>query len=204
MSQHGQHGHTHGEIPASERWVQTYTGRRFYPLEPRPQDVDVVDIAHALGMICRYGGHSAQLYTVGQHSLLVASAVARDYPERLDWQLMALMHDASEAYLVDVPRPIKPFLVGYYEVEARVEACIQRALSLPTDPDGAALVKTYDSRILVDECRKLTGNSDWGRSFGEPLGVMISPLSPWQSERQFLAMYDGLMRGINAAKMTAK
>jgi hypothetical protein len=82
-------------------WMQTFTGRAFYPLDPRPEDIDPVDIAHALSLICRYGGHSSRFYSVAEHCVLMSHAVA---PEHALW---ALLHDATEAYLGDMIRPLK-------------------------------------------------------------------------------------------------
>lgn len=82
-------------------WMQTYTGRVFWPLEPRPEDVDIVDIAHALANLCRYGGHSKVFYSVAHHSVLVSQIVP---PADALW---GLMHDSAEAYVIDLIRPIK-------------------------------------------------------------------------------------------------
>jgi uncharacterized protein len=89
--------------------MQTYTGLAFWPLDPRPDEIRLVDIAHALSKLCRYGGQCLSFYSVAEHSLLVASKA----PDHL--KLVALMHDASEAYLLDIPRPIKRHLAGYAE-----------------------------------------------------------------------------------------
>src|SRR5689334_2642685 len=95
-------------------WMQTFTGRRFYPLSPRPGEIDPADIAHALSLLCRYGGHVDRFYSVAEHCVLMSQAVA---PEDA---LAALLHDATEAYVVDVPRPLKRQLAGYREIEEQV------------------------------------------------------------------------------------
>src|SRR5690606_29748913 len=94
-------------------WMQTFTGRRFWPLDPRPDEICIEDIAHALSMQCRYAGHCLSFYSVAEHSVLLSQHVAEPFRR---W---ALLHDASEAYLVDVPRPIKGDLSNYRAVEAR-------------------------------------------------------------------------------------
>lgn len=99
-------------------WIQTYSGRAFYPLAPYPQDVCIEDIAHALSQLCRFGGHCRRFYSVAEHSVLLSRVVVPEF------QLWALLHDASEAYLVDVPRPIKKQLPAYVEAERRVMAAI--------------------------------------------------------------------------------
>ena len=82
-------------------WIQTFTGRAFYVLDPRPEDVDIEDIAHALSMQCRFAGHCREFYSVAQHSVTASWLVP---PEDALW---GLLHDAAEAYVVDLPRPIK-------------------------------------------------------------------------------------------------
>lgn len=138
-------------------WCQTYTGRRFYPLDPRADDIDIVDIAHALSHICRFNGHCVRPYSVAEHSILVALHVAWDGSEPADRTtvLAALLHDASEAYLCDVPRPLKtmPEMAAYRVMEARVESVISDRFGLPqTMP---AVVKRHDQRALATEYRDL-------------------------------------------------
>jgi hypothetical protein len=82
-------------------WIQTYTGRKFWPLDPRPDDVCIEDIAHALALKCRYTGHCREFYSIAQHSVMVSHMVPA-----VD-ALWGLLHDAGEAYLPDVASPIK-------------------------------------------------------------------------------------------------
>lgn len=86
-------------------WMMTYSGRAFWPLDPRADEIDPLDIAHALSMLCRYGGHVRRFYSVAEHCVLMSHAVA---PEHALW---ALLHDATEAYMVDLPRPINRILL---------------------------------------------------------------------------------------------
>lgn len=95
-------------------WIQTATGGQFWPMDPQPDEIDINDIAHALAMLCRFGGHCLRFYSVAEHSVLLSHAVP---PEHALW---ALLHDATEGYLVDMPRPIKAFLPGYKEAEAGI------------------------------------------------------------------------------------
>lgn len=85
----------------SDNWIMTRTGKKFFPCNPRIEDVDVEDIAHALSHICRFGGHSSRFYSVAEHSI-VASVLCPD-----EFKLKGLLHDAAEAYLGDVPSPMK-------------------------------------------------------------------------------------------------
>lgn len=91
--------------------IRTCSGIFFNAFAPTPEMVCIEDIAHALAFQCRFGGHLPEFYSVAQHSCLVAELVPDEH------KLAALMHDASEAYLLDVPRPIKLRLANYKEIE---------------------------------------------------------------------------------------
>ena len=106
----------------SKDWIQTFTGQKFFPLNPRIEDIKIEDIAHALSMLCRYGGHSSWFYSVAQHCVLVSYQIGGNNL----LALTGLLHDASEAYLVDIPRPIKysPLLEGYRTLELNLEKMI--------------------------------------------------------------------------------
>lgn len=100
-------------------WIQTYTGRRFFPLEPNPADVDIRDIAHALALETRFGGHSRVFYSVAEHCVRVSHEVE---PPHALW---GLLHDAAEAYLADVPRPVKANWPEFERTEQRVLTAVQ-------------------------------------------------------------------------------
>ena len=92
--------------------ITTYTGKLFDPLIATADEIDIADIAHALHLLCRANGHFPHFYSVAQHSINCArEALARGFSERV--QLGCLLHDASEAYMSDVPRPFKQFLLDY-------------------------------------------------------------------------------------------
>lgn len=167
-------------------WMQTASGRAFWPLDPRAEDIDLGDIAHALSMQCRYAGHCREFYSVAEHCVLMAQVMGT-----LDARRWALMHDASEAYLVDVPRPVKPFLSNYKNAEARLMQVIAKRFDLaPTCP---AEVEEADNRILLDEQRALMAAPPmpWNIS-GAPLGVRIMNWSPAQARSEFMAMAERL------------
>ncbi len=122
-------------------WMQTYSGGKFWPLDPRASEVNITDIAHALSLQSRFGGHTLGFYSVAEHSVHVARAASAEN------KLWALLHDASEAYVSDVIRPLKRFLAGFQEIEDRVQAVICEAFRL--DPEMPAEVKALDNRILM-------------------------------------------------------
>jgi hypothetical protein len=82
-------------------WMQTYTGRQFWPIDPRADEIDIVDIAHALSQQCRFAGHCKSFYSVATHSWHTSNVCNSENA------LWGLLHDAAEAYLVDLPTPIK-------------------------------------------------------------------------------------------------
>lgn len=178
--------------PASKPgWIQTFTGKQFWPLKPDANDVDIKDIAHALAMKCRYSGHTQKFYSVAEHSVLIARALLRDGygPHVAMW---GLVHDRSEAYLPDVPRPIKPNLPGFAQVEAAVDfvTFVYLAVEASSWEHGGAepaIVKEYDTRILLDEKPVLMPHTpaDWGLK-GEPLGVTIHCWEPTEAKVRFL------------------
>lgn len=146
-------------VPQREQdgsWIQTFTGRRFWPLDPRPEDVAIEDIAHALSLLCRYNGHVRRFYSVGEHSLLLCWYLEKLYPDDRALQLQALMHDAAEAYLADIPRPVKPLLTGYYAAEARVEQVIQERFGLMAVGNHVPRIGTQEG-LLAFEAGYLAG-----------------------------------------------
>ena len=100
-------------------WIVTYTGRRFHPLDPKPEEINIRDIAHALSNMPRFTGHTKEFYSVAQHSYLV-SCLSRPN------ELFGLLHDASEAYLCDISTPVKhsPVFDGYREAEKYLQNMI--------------------------------------------------------------------------------
>lgn len=168
-----------------EGWIQTFTGKRFSVVDPSPDDVDIIDIAHALSMQCRFAGHVRWHYSVGQHSILVARVVERFQPDNRRLHLAALLHDASEAYLVDVPRPIKrlPDFVVYRDMEKRCEWAIREHFGLTCEVPDMLAIKAADEMLLRTECRDLMGplHPDWtpalhpdhGTTMPEPIARLV-------------------------------
>ena len=126
-------------------------------VEPQPVDVTIEDIAHALSMLCRFGGHVDEFYSVAQHSVLVSLVVARFQPDNHALHRAALLHDASEAYLIDLPRPIKrdPTMYGYRAAEERLAAVTEAWLRLPLGAFEWPAVKRVDAALLMTEARDL-------------------------------------------------
>lgn len=168
-------------------WMQTFTGRQFWPLDPRPEEIDIADIAHALAHDCRYGGHCLRFYSVAEHSVLLARAVAPQH------RLAALMHDSPEGYLRDLVRPVKRTMPAYRTAETAIWLAICARFGLP--PELPAEVHQADNRILVDERQQNMAPppAPWADCEQvEPLGVTLQFWTPMMAEIQFLAMFDTL------------
>lgn len=171
-------------------WLKTFTGRRFYPLDPRVAEVDVLDIAHALSLQCRFAGHTKKFYSVAEHSVRVSYEV----PDSL--ALEALFHDASEAYLVDIPRPIKPYLAGYGAAEQRLMTVIAAAVGFtwPMHPR----VRWADDKLLAIEAHSLMAGpfDEWHLSYTRdiPEGDLITdPHGPVTSQEMFMMRFREIM-----------
>jgi hypothetical protein len=157
-------------------WISTYTGRPFWPCDPRIEDVDTDDIAHALSLQCRFAGHVDRFYSVAEHCFRASMIVP--YEDAL-W---ALLHDAPEAYLIDLPRPLKytPGLAEMYqECEAALMRVICRKYGLPFgEPDT---VKRADVILLATEQRDLLPRAQWSMDV-TPLSETITPMEPAAAE----------------------
>ena len=131
--------------------ITTYQKLRFDPLHPDPETVNKYDIAHALSLLCRAGGHFAHFYSVAQHSVNCAKeAAARGETRRVI--LACLLHDASEAYLADITRPVKAHLQRYLEIEENLQNTIFRKwLSPALSEDELAAVREIDDTLLYHE-----------------------------------------------------
>ena len=131
--------------------IMTYTKKMFDPLHPNAELIDIEDIAHALSMLCRANGHFKSFYSVAQHSInCMKEARARGCSDRI--QLACLLHDASEAYLSDVTRPVKAELPRYKEIEAPLQETIwHKWLDQPLTEEERKQVFDIDDAILAHE-----------------------------------------------------
>lgn len=177
--------------PTADDYITTWTGVKFNFREPTPDQINLDDVAHSLSMQCRYNGHCSEFYSVAEHSVLIAGWVySTKRSKRL--ALEALLHDASEAYLCDIPRPIKPHLdPNYHDLEHAIERAVARKwnLTLPWND----FVKEGDSRICLDEHAALfeerLGPCDWKLPYSEPLGIRIQCWMPNVAEREFRKLF---------------
>ena len=177
------------DSPRIGKWMSTFTGHQFWPLDPRAEEVDIRDVAHALSMTCRYGGHCLRFYSVAEHSVHVARWLQAHYGDLPAVVLKGLLHDAPEAYLTDVPRPIKGSLIGYKEIENRLWTVIANMHGM--SDAMPAEVHEADGRILADEMAQNMTLAD--PDCIDPLGVRLEFWTPEQAEAEFLATYWSLI-----------
>lgn len=167
-------------------WIATYTGRAFHAWHPTPEEVTIQDIAHHLSLINRYNGSTRFPLSVAQHSLMVMERAPQEH------KLTALLHDAAEAYVMDVPRPWKPFIQGYRELEDTVMAVIAKKFKL-TWP-LPQVIKTIDAKMLHTEASQLLPGAEWVDYSQVYRGMPIKEMD-WRSVEQiFLQVFSELVR----------
>lgn len=174
-------------------YIETYTGKAFFPLAPATEDIDIRDIVRALSHQCRFSGHARQFYSVAEHSVRVALLLGRAGHDRKT-RMWGLLHDASEAYLVDVPSPLKvlPEFEVYREAEKRLMVCICERFGL--DYVEPACVRIADLVLLATEARDLMPfrPEHWANL---PYPPMRETIVPWSAEvacENFLECFEGL------------
>ena len=173
---------------SKESWIQTYSGRRFNPTKPNYQAIVIQDIAHALSMQCRFSGHTKSFYSVAQHSVGVSNLCPKED------QLWGLLHDASEAYLVDIPNPLKRSgkFNTYIEFESQMmDAVCERFNLSKKEPPS---VKRADKQMLVAEADLLMSplRPDWDTLslLDDPENIInIQPVSPKEAKTMFLQKF---------------
>lgn len=188
-------------LDARRAWIITYTGLKFYHLNPQPEMVTVEDIAHSLSQLCRWTGHTRFHYSVAQHSVYASQISAPEFA------FDALLHDASEAYLGDMNRPLKHFTAAgpaYREIEEKVEDVIFKKFGVRFPL--AEEVKDVDTKMLYAEKAQLMNVTSatkyearkWGRD-ETAANIRIERWTPKRAERAFLARF----KQLNKEKLNA-
>ena len=187
------------KVPHRRASISTFTGREFFPLEPRAEDVDPVDVAHALALKCRYTGHCTIFYSVAEHCVLMSDYLAqRGLGER--GALYGLVHDAGEAYLPDVASPIKALIPGFKDSETRVllAICQRFGLEFPFPREIDALVKALDVEMFLLERETIMKRAPWWRGRAPDRGlaeaVRVAGWSPERAELEWMRRYVSLAR----------
>jgi hypothetical protein len=167
-------------------WIQTFSGTQFWPTDPRAGEIHLVDIAHALSNQCRFSGHCKRFYSVAEHSVEVSVVAEHMSDGDLTAARWGLLHDAAEAYLVDLPRPIKYSDVGlgYREAEACVALCVAERFGLPWPMPEA--VHHADNVLLATERVQLMASppAPW-ETLPDPLAIDLRAVPPELAETLF-------------------
>jgi len=203
-------------------WMQTYTGKQYFPLAPHPDDVDIVDIAHSLALQCRFNGHCERFYSVAEHSTRCVDCLVRIWPDIFtevrqslpddedeatamffaDYltplKKEVLLHDAAEAYLCDLPRPIKIRMSDYKQYEELNMMAVMTHFEIWSSHPVTSkkYVKKVDNIMLMTEKRDLMKEAPapWGmEGIVEPISnTFVVPQTSRDAERLFLLYYDSL------------
>jgi len=175
-------------------YITTFTGEHFTPVKPDVNQIHIEDIAHSLSLLCRANGHFDYFFSIAQHSINCANeAKARKYPVRI--QLALLLHDASEAYISDITRPVKQHLSDYRQIEE----CLQKTIYIKflgsiLQEDDELLLKQIDNDMLVSEFNNLMSKT---KVFNTIPALSSTPSFTYKPqtevETEFLKVYYGIM-----------
>lgn len=173
-------------------WMTTQLGIRFWPMDPRTDEIFIEDIAFALSKLCRFGGHANRFYSVAEHSVHIGDYLLRTYHDE-KIALGGLLHDAAEAYVGDLQKPVKhhPYLRKYRRTEERILKIICKKYAVNCFDEK---IKTADSRILTDEAGELMGANALSIN-RQPLDVIIKYWSHKEAATWFLQRYKYLNGG---------
>ncbi|MDO5133251.1 MAG: hypothetical protein Q4D81_09750 [Eubacteriales bacterium] len=170
------------------RFIMTYTGLRFEPMNPDPEKIRLEDIAHALSLLCRGNGHVKSFWSVGEHCICCAKeALARGLGERM--ALACLLHDAGECYLSDIPRPFKQSLPSYQVLEDRLlEMIYEKYLGSALTQTEQKLLKEIDDDLLWYDLKVLLGwqENDTAPAIHISLNYAVRPFE--EVEQEYLRM----------------
>jgi len=177
-----------GEL-STMSFIQTASCKHFDYLNASTDDVVIEDIATALSNQCRFAGHLPEFYSVAQHSVLCSQIVPAEFA------FEALMHDAAEAYCLDIPAPLKALLPDYRRIETQVDDLIRCKFDLPLHQSPA--VKYADLVMLATERRDLEidEGTPWPILEGIPESdlIQINPLRPGQAYGLFMKRFNELL-----------
>jgi len=172
-----------------DSWIQTFLGKKIYPFSPKPEDIEIEDIAWSLSNICRYNGHSFGFYSVAEHSVYVSENVPEKYA------MQGLFHDGAEAYIGDIATPIKQLFPNIKPVEEKLMKCICTKINIPYPFDES--IKKIDSAMLTTESLQLMTPyvEPWPHLKKDSLDIKIKCLFPLDAFKMFMNRYIKLKKG---------
>lgn len=176
--------------------ITTYSGKRIDPLDPDADEICVLDIAHALSLLCRGNGHVKYFYSVAQHCIACANeAAARGLSTVV--RLACLLHDGAEAYLCDIPRPVKSAMSGYRAAEDRLLGVIlTKYIGRPLSDEEYAATREIDDQMLAYEFLHLMPHG-----LGEPKLVTRPDYAlrlPPDVEKEYLSLAEKLISALES------
>lgn len=172
--------------------ITTYNNLHFDPFQAGEADIRIGDIAHALSLICRANGHLKVFYSVAQHCVHCALEAAACGLNKKT-QLHCLLHDAAEAYLGDVTRPVKRYLPLFAQVEEQLQRVIYAALGVnpPTEAEQRE-IKRIDDRLLYHEFLTYHGSEVWDKAPPLLIALPAKEVPHREAEEAFLRLFDAL------------
>lgn len=180
-----------------ESKIETISGAMFDYTKP---EVNVVDVAHGLAYICRFGGHVRRFYSVAEHSILVARMVEALNP---DLAVAALWHDAHEAYIGDLPSPLKKIVGDEYKIiAARIDEAVSSLAGVTVEELHHPIVKAADNLAVAYEASQLKGGNGPGWDFttamrhdqAEAAGLGELGMIPEEGKQKFLKEVERLAK----------
>ncbi len=181
-----------------DAWLSTQQVKKFHFLDPPMSEIHIEDIAHALSMVCRFGGHGSKFYSVAEHSIrMVGMLEAKG--ANVQTRLAALLHDAEEAYLPDIPRPIKHRMPEAQAIYKNLSRAILKKFKVDESQVDWKAIKELDDRICLTEAKYLgLWHEEWA-DLGEPLGIYTEiGWTPESAERVFLQAFAEIMKEIKS------
>lgn len=191
-------------------WIQTHSGKSFNFLNPSIYDISISDIAYGLSSESRFAGQSVRsrkgyVYNVATHSLWASLLGQRYYNLDPKTCLCLLLHDSAEAYIKDIPSPIKKHLIGYDKLEFNLLSIIFETYGLSDCLPFSPIVKEIDARMLATEKRDVMGDCsvEWSPEYTkyQPTQFKVKPVSPEKSRKQFLRRFLNLQKEIRNTRI---
>ena len=166
-----------------DSWIQTHSGRRVSLPIPSPEQILIEDISWSLAMKCRFNGQCRAFYSIAEHCIRVSWLL----PAEL--QLAGLLHDANEAYLPDIPRPVKELIPQYKQLEDLMDNAINEKYGVKLTNCDHTIIKIADNVMLATEARDFMGDTSlWGLT-EIPMKKKICPMSSAFAEREFMRRF---------------